>query len=237
MKLHLDTSLCPAELAGLELSGCVAVVIDVLRATTTITAALGTGAAAVIPLSTLDECRRLREREPGILLGGERGGLKPPDFDFGNSPEEYTALRVRGRRIAFSTTNGTRALLACGEAGLVLLGALVNRSAVARRLADAGRDIVLVCSAKHGRPNLEDSLCAGLIISALEEWDLEVGLSDSARIARAVARCHRPEAAVLADSDHGREMRGLGLDDDIRYCSRLDSSSVVGRWTGGEVIV
>ncbi|MBD3399190.1 MAG: 2-phosphosulfolactate phosphatase [Candidatus Coatesbacteria bacterium] len=234
---RIDAALCPAELAGLELSGRTAVVIDVLRATTTITTALEAGAAALIPRATLEECRARRREDPELLCGGERGGLKPADFELGNSPAAYTASAVRGRRIVFSTTNGTRALLACAAAETVLLGALINRAAVAGRLAADGRDVVLVCSAKHGRPNLEDSLCAGLIVRALEERGLELELSDGARLVRAVAATYPPGYDVLADTDHGREMLSLDLEADIRFCARLDTCRTVGRWTAGRIIV
>lgn len=235
--MNLDVALCPAELAGVDLTGRAAVVIDVLRATTTVTAALESGAAAVIPHATLDECRGHARREPGVLLGGERGGIKPADFDLGNSPGEYTPEKVGGKRIAFSTTNGTRALLACRGAESVLLGCLNNRAATAERLAELEADTLLVCSAKQGRPNLEDTLCAGLLVERLRELVVGMQVTDRARLSLELAHALPPTPDNLARSDHGRLMLELGLRNDIQRCAELDVRSTVGRWTGGEIII
>jgi len=235
MKPGIDVTLCQAERAGIDLAGRVAVVVDVLRATTTVTTALSNGAAAIIPFADLDECRAYKTKEPGVLLGGERGGLKPEGFDFGNSPLEYTPERVEGRRIAYTTTNGTRALAACRGAEEIFLGALINRRAVTEMMAASGRDATVVCAGKRGGPNLEDTYCAGAIIGLLESLTPDgVDLGDRARIARAVFR--DPDAgAVLERCEHGRTLDGLGFGEDVDYCGRLDVVGTVGVLENGEI--
>jgi len=232
--MNLDVALSLAELAKLNLAGCSAVVIDVLRATTTITAALVSGAAAVIPRARLKSCRAMRMIEPNLLLGGERGGRRPTDFNLGNSPREYTAERIAGRRIAFSTTNGTRALAGCHDAKAVWLAAFTNRAAVAETLLQNRRDTILVCAGKLRLANLEDTACAGAIVDSLLAAD--VTLTDRARVAWAVYDQHRDDIrAMLAESDHGRTLVDLGLGADIDLCANLDSCPTVGRYLDGEI--
>jgi 2-phosphosulfolactate phosphatase len=233
--MRVDVALGPGEWESADFAGRVAVVIDVLRATTTVTAALANGAEAVIPFADLDECRAYKKRETDVLLGGEREGVKPEGFDLGNSPLEYTPEKVSGRRIAYTTTNGTRALAACREAGEIFLGALVNRRAAAERLTASRRDATLVCAGKRGAPNLEDTYCAGAIIYMLESLAAgKVDLSDRARIALAVFR--DPEAgSVLARGEHGRALAGLGFSGDVDYCGRLDVVGTVGVLENGEI--
>ncbi len=230
-------ALGPGELEGADLTGRVAVVIDVLRATTTITTALANGAEAVIPFADLEECRAYREKEPEVLLGGERESVKPPGFDLGNSPLEYTAERVFGRRIAYTTTNGTRTIEACRSAEEVLLGALINRMATAERLAASGFSAILVCAGKRGGPNLEDTYCAGAIIETLRGLVSNgICLTDRARIALAVfSGLHPDGGSLLSTTDHGRDLDSLGFGGDVDYSGRTDTTGTVGRLLNAEI--
>jgi 2-phosphosulfolactate phosphatase len=173
-----------------ELAGGFVIVIDVLRASTTICYALAAGAKAVIPCLEVDEAQRFAQRHgPGaVLLGGERGGLPIAGFDLGNSPGEYTAERVGGRTIAFTTTNGTKAMQLCGEAERVTIGAFVNLSAVCRGVLhalNAGRTAHLLCAGTGGEITAEDVLLAGAVAQ---------------QITRTIAVGNPPESAALADS-------------------------------------
>ena len=147
------------------------VVIDVLRATTTIVNAMVNGALKVIPVAEVDDAitvmRTLDRRES--VIAGERNALPLPGFDLGNSPEEFTSEKVRGKSVVITTTNGTSALQAVRNAGRILLGALINRRAVARTLAELGEDVCLVCAGTMGRFSADDMYCAGDILSALKE--------------------------------------------------------------------
>jgi 2-phosphosulfolactate phosphatase len=151
-----------------ELAGGTVVVIDVLRASTTIIYALQAGARAVIPYGEVDEARKMAawylpdER----ILGGERGRVLIDGFDLGNSPEEYTAEAVGGKTVIFTTTNGTRALIHARQAGEILIGAFVNASAVANILQ--GREVVhLLCAGTEGQASNDDILCAGMLVEIL----------------------------------------------------------------------
>jgi 2-phosphosulfolactate phosphatase len=196
----------PQLVAPEALAGGTVVVIDVLRATSTITYALAAGARRVVPCGEIDEARRIAAGLPegGTLLGGERGGLAIEGFDLGNSPCEYTLQRVAGRTIVFTTTNGTRAMLHCRQAERVLLGAFVNLGAVVERLRSADR-VHLLCAGTEGEISLEDVLAAGAIVNRLMPrldpeaagpwWRAE--LNDQARIAADMSREISPPALPL----------------------------------------
>jgi 2-phosphosulfolactate phosphatase len=229
------------------------VVIDVLRATTTITYALAAGAERIIPCGELDDARRIRDelasRRPPVaaLLGGERGGLPIEGFDLGNSPAEFMTDRVSGRTIVFTTTNGTRAMLHCRQAARVLLGAFVNLQAVVARVRDA-ENVHLVCAGTQGEITREDVLAAGAIVHRLMLPDDPLAggawsrceLNDQARIARDAWQAALPPAELLgstaspqwlakalAESKGGRNLTRVGLARDIADCAALDRFGIV----------
>ncbi len=200
-----------------------AVVIDVLRATTTLTVALANGARRVEPVAGPAQALAARAREPGALLCGERGGLKIPGFDLGNSPEEYGAAAVTGRTLVFASTNGSRAMLACAGCGTRLLGAFVNASAVVDSLAGR-KHVLLACAGKEGRFGLEDAACAGWLCRALEARGARIE-GDAARLALALAPRDAAEIrALLQGSAHGRTLRALSpsFARDVELCAALD---------------
>lgn len=201
-----------------------AVAIDVLRATTTLTVALGNGAGPVTPVASPAEALALRERTPGALACGERGGRMVPGFDLGNSPFEYAPERVGGRPLIFASTNGSHAMLAAARARRRWLGAFVNASAIAESLAGAVH-VTLICAGKLGRPALEDAACAGWLCAALEARGAALE-GAAARFARALAP---PDAAgiaaLVASCPHARELVALGpaYVRDLAFCGTLDA--------------
>lgn len=219
------------------LAGAAVAVIDVLRASTTITQALGAGAVQVLARSAVAEARRTAEgiHDPPALLGGERDGLPIAGFDLGNSPGEYTPQRVSGRTIVFTTTNGTRALAMCGQARRVVLAALTNAAAVARFLHDQPA-VHLLCAGTRGEITYEDALLAGLLVHRLQDaapgtW----ARNDSARLAAdawtAALGTTRPAAPRLAEvlrqSLGGRNLCALNLQADIDEAAQLDRHDLV----------
>ncbi len=218
-----------------QLNGKTVVVIDVLRATTTITYALAAGATSVIPCLEVDEARQLRERFGNdAVLGGERGGVKIEGFDFGNSPSEYTAATVGGKTLIFSTTNGTRAMQTAVGARRVLLAAFVNLSAVCDRLAGEDR-IEIVCAGTNRQITREDVLLAGAIAEQLTRGQDCRELNDQATIAteswarfsRELAENKVPLHESLRNSSGARNLIEIGLERDIGIAAQLDKLEVV----------
>jgi len=211
-----------------EMRGRVVVVIDQLRASTTIIRAFAVGAAAVAPCEEIDEARGLAAATLGSVLAGERGGVRIEGFDLGNSPDEFTD-RLRGAVVVFTTTNGTRALRRCAQAERVFVGALANLSTVAAAVRATNRPVSLVCAGVEGQVCAEDALAAGAIASGLERAGAVLA-DDAARLAARYWRSveGRPEAVLeaLRESHGGRNLLRVGLGDDLRVCAAVDTAAV-----------
>jgi 2-phosphosulfolactate phosphatase len=226
---EIRVHLVPQLVAPDELRDGVAVVIDVLRATTTMVYALAAGCACVRPCLEVEEVRQVAGELPAgrVLLGGERDGSPLPGFDLGNSPREYTSCVCRGMTVVMTTTNGTRALLHAAHADRVLLGAFVNYSAVCEQLRQELRPVHIVCAGSAGEVTLEDTLLAGAFVEYLCE-NFEVRLNDGARLAWDCFETHgRVLEGALEVSAGGARLRELGYDDDIRAAARVDQFALV----------
>jgi 2-phosphosulfolactate phosphatase len=211
------------------LAGAVAVVVDVLRASTTIVHALAAGCTVVRPCAEVEEAQELagQMRAGRVLLGGERGGVAPPGFDLGNSPKEYTPSICRGCTLVLSTTNGTRALLRAAEAERVLVGAFVNFSAVCEQLQQDSRPVHIICAGTDGEATLEDTLLAGALIDFLCDV-VEAKLNDSARLAWDCFETHgRVLLGALELSRGAANLRRLGYDEDIHAAAQVDQFTLV----------
>jgi len=234
----LNVYALPTLVAPEALAGGTAVVIDVLRASTTIVYALEAGATQVIPCLEVEDARAAAAGLPPgeVVLGGERRGLPIDGFDLGNSPAEYTPDRVGGRTVVFTTTNGTRAILGCRSADRVLIGAFANASAVCRQLAGIER-IHLVCAGTDGEFSRDDVLLAGLLVERIvRQVGVPYQLNAQALTARKNWRSSfalplalgaeplEPEvlARELRKSAGGRNLTALGLEDDILTAAQID---------------
>ncbi|MFL5243567.1 MAG: 2-phosphosulfolactate phosphatase [Gemmataceae bacterium] len=212
-----------------QLTGCLAVVIDVLRATTTIIHALAAGCTAVRPCSEVEEAKQLAGtmRAGRVLLAGERGGVPLPGFDLGNSPREFTARNCRHATLVLTTTNGTRALLRAAEAERAIVAGFVNYSAVCEQLRSDARPIHIVCAGTDEAVTLEDALLAGALVDFLSET-MEVHLNDGARLAWDCFENHgRVLLGALEISQGGENLKRLGYDDDIRDAAKVDLFNLV----------
>lgn len=210
--------------AGAVADGPCAIIVDVLRATTTLTVALSNGARSVVPTRTPTEALALRAEASDTLACGERDGRIVPGFDLGNSPFEYTAERVAGRRLAFASTNGSLAMLAARTARRRVLAGFVNARAVVERVKRE-RDVVIVCAGKLGGFSLEDAACAGLLIARLEAHGA-VADGPAARLARALAPGDAAEMrALVRGASHARDLAAMGgaYLRDLEFCSGLDT--------------
>ena len=236
IQVHLLPKLTSPE----ELAGGNVVVIDVLRATSTIVTALANGAAAVIPCLEVDEAQRMAAglERGSALLGGERGGLLIDGFDLANSPQEYTAEKVRGRTIVFTTTNGTRAVQQCRLARHVWFGAFVNLSALCEAATNDDATLHLLCAGTQDRITREDALLAGAVAARLTAGPAEANLNDEGALVAAAWRDferslgggHATTAALaetLRASRGGRNSVATGNHADIDAAAVIDACPVV----------
>lgn len=219
-----------------ELDGWTVAVVDCLRATTTIAAALDAGCASVIPMAEEGEARR-RAAERGALLAGERGCVPPPGFDLGNSPAAFTPQVVGGREVVLWTTNGSGALVGAARgAAAVLAFALVNVGATAAHLAQRHcRRLAIVCAGTEGEFSLEDAFAAGALIDRLFRGEgAGRALDDRGRAAWLLYRGGRRDPrAVLDAGTAAARLRQRGLGADVAFAARADALGVVALWREG----
>ncbi|MBE7559860.1 2-phosphosulfolactate phosphatase [bacterium] len=216
-----------------------AVVIDVLRYSTTLAAGLANGALRAYPAREEEEARKyhadLVSRCEPALLCGEREGLPLPGFDLGNSPLEFTRERVAGKTLVTLTTNGTLTLRTCAGAVRILLGSFVNAPALVAYLARHNPDSVyLVCSGKENAFCIEDFACAGYVARLLFRAMPDNVLSDPHTIAacRLMADYHNNIERLLFDSNHGKYLCSLGFSEDLKYCARPGEIDAVPAYDG-----
>ena len=233
----IDVILSPPEidlLPGRDLAGSIAIVFDVLRATSTMVTALAHGAAGIWPVRTVEEAWALREKKPDALLGGERHGDRIEGFDLGNSPLEY-GENVRGREIIATTTNGTIAMRAVEHASSVFAASLLNNGAVAAHLnSTPDSDIVIVAAGTFREAALEDILAAGMLISLLPNR----ALTDSAQVALAFyQREERDLRAGLRNAKNGRALLAKGREAEVDWCAQPSLFPLLAEMKGGCVRV
>lgn len=223
--MRADVRFTIPEAGSTDLDGTVAVVVDVLRATSTLTTALARGARAVYPAASIDEALRLSQSlgREDTLLCGERKGLKIEGYDLGNSPLEFTEEAVEGKRLIMNTTNGTRAFLAVEDAETVLALSFLNLGAVAEAvLRQAPRRLLVLCSGREDVFALEDAVCAGALLQRVENGGMELELGDGARAAKALAGAQTVSADFLGSTEAGAALREVGLGDDLAWCASVD---------------
>ncbi|NTX99888.1 2-phosphosulfolactate phosphatase [Deinococcus sp. JMULE3] len=206
----------------------VVVIIDVLRATTTAVTYLERGADALLLTATPEVALNLRTEGSPYVLGGERGGLPIPGFDFGNSPVEAAGQNFTGRTVVMNTTNGTGAAHTAAQTGKhIFLAALTNAHAAARRArAAATEEIAIVCAGTDEHVGLEDVYAAGVLAEYLLAMG-EFSIDDGARIALTVRRNSGNPLEALGSSGHGQHLMRLGLGEDVRCAAGLSTSTIV----------
>jgi 2-phosphosulfolactate phosphatase len=233
--MQIEVALSPAEFPGLaarDLSATTCVVFDVLRATSSMLTALNNGAEAVIPVSEISEALAIREQRPSVLLAGERHGLRigkeltgGVEFDFGNSPRDFVSEKVRGKTIAWTTTNGTRALRTCAHAEMVLVGALVNLNVLADIMDQLRpRHLLLICAGTFEAAAFEDLFAAGALIDSIQHLAAKEHLSDSAQLVCHAYRHVIDDATLVASSLNARRLlANPNLAPDVSICLQRDT--------------
>lgn len=220
-----------------DASGSTAVVVDVIRATSTMVTAFGNGAEAVYPTISTEDALRLASSlgRDETLLCGERKGRKIEGFDLGNSPAEYERQTVEGKRLVMSTTNGTRAFLAASTADRVLAASFLNLSAVTEAALESLEDsglLVVVCAGKEDRFSLDDAVCAGCLLREVSRRSGgELETNDSAAAAFTLSKDFAVDEAFLRSTAAGRALVDIGLDSDLSLCARRDVYELVPEMT------
>lgn len=226
--MRIDVALTPADVEPAGLAGSTALVIDVLRASTTMITAVANGCRGLVPVAEVDEARRRAATLPGALLAGERGGDPPEGFDLGNSPLEFTRARVADRTIVFTTSNGTRALIAARPAATVGVAAFANLTAAAEWALAQDRSVMVVCAGELGARSLEDEVCAGLLVERILAGRDGALDSPGAQAARAAGRPYARDLGRLGqDAPHARKLRAKGRASDVAACLELDRYALV----------
>ncbi len=234
----LTTVLSPSLLNLYDISDSIVVIIDVLRATSTIATALHHGAKEIIPVDSVAECIKLG-RQMEVITAGERDGQIAEGLQYGNTPFQYTEEFIKGKTLVLTTTNGTRLLhmaLAANAKGIIT-GSFCNISAVCNYLSSQKKDVVLACAAWKNRVNIEDSLFAGAVINRIKSNFR--GLCDASQIAETLfeqASGNLFDFMKEKNASHFHRLMGFGLEEDIRYCLTEDNANVLSVYSNGRLI-
>jgi len=235
----LFTSLSPALLHLYDVRESIVVIIDVLRATSTIATALYNGASSVIPVDSVQRCIELGG-QIGAITAGERDGKVAPGLAYGNSPFEYPRSFVENKTLVLTTTNGTKLLHMALNNGAptVITGSFPNLSAVCDYLVAEKRNVILGCAAWKDRFNLEDTLFAGAVIDRIREhFEINCDSSQMAATLYQEAREDLYEFMKKKDASHYHRLTGYGLEKDIRYCLTADGANVLPIYIDGRLVV
>jgi 2-phosphosulfolactate phosphatase len=231
--MRLDVYFTPTERNPTDTVGRLVVIVDVLRASTTVATALGNGAKTVIPLLGPDDVitRSKEFSRSAVTLAGEQNMHPIAGFDLGNSPQDFTPSAVEGKTILITTTNGTRALLGVQGARDIVIASYVNFTAVLAMMkvaASSNTDIAIICAGEEGTFTLEDAACAGRYVRAIPKRSDSIVLNDAASASVLIEKKYGDNIAkVFKESSHGQELQAAGFGDDLTAAAEVDSYSVV----------
>ena len=227
----LETLFIPEEIKNTELAGKLVVIIDVLRASSTIVTALANGCRGFIPILSPDKAKKKAQefQNERVLLGGEREGIKIEGFDLGNSPREYKRELAKGKTIIFSTTNGVKTLEMVKGAHRIIIGSFLNLQAVCDYCTNYKGDISIICAGRKGKFSLEDTACAGMMINSLKDVfpgdHQEIDANLTAQLL--YVKFGNNILEILRKSQHGRYLESIGLGEDLKFCSQMDLFHIV----------
>lgn len=220
----IDICLSPDLIHQFDLHESVAVVIDILRASSTITTAIGHGAEAIRLVETVAECKVFKEE--GYIAAGERDGKKVRGFDLGNSPYDFINSEIEDKKIALTTTNGTNALMKAKGALQVLTGSFLNYTALLSYIEKLPCDVLLVCAGWKGKVNLEDTLFAGAVVYGLKQL-FEYGSDVPLMAVNYFKQAKDNLKLAVEGSSHVQRLMGMGMERDIDYCLKFDEYKVI----------
>jgi 2-phosphosulfolactate phosphatase len=237
--MHIDIQFLPFSPDPSTLSRRTIVVIDILRATSVIIQAISQGALEIIPVATVEEAFQMARNFPQgtTLLGGERGSQKIKGFDLGNSPREYIAEKVKGKRLILTTTNGTKAFHSVSSGREVMAGSFFNIGAIGGRCLDLSQDLLIFPSGDEGRFSLEDTVCGGMLIDRiLNKGNGLVTLTDASQSALILYQRFKENLVeAFRLSTHGRDLIERGFEEDLAYCAQVDITDIVPTFRDGVI--
>ncbi|MFN3872863.1 MAG: 2-phosphosulfolactate phosphatase [Ignavibacterium sp.] len=234
--MRVNVLFSPIVADELYFTGKTTVVIDVLRASSTIITALNNGAKEIVPVGTIEFAVKVSGGMFGgqTLLGGERNTKKIEGFALGNSPLEYEEKVVNGKSIVFYTTNGTKALTKAKFSENLFVCSFLNLTAVAKHLVSLNNNVEIICAGRNNFFSLEDTVCAGKLVSELISLKPEVEINDSVSASLALNDKYGGDLLkMLRESDHGKLLIENGFEEDINYCSQLNTYSTVPYYSNG----
>jgi len=226
--MKINVILSPANVDELYFSGKTTIVVDVLRAATTIISALMNGAKEVVPVSSVEFAMKASSNMFGgqTLICGERNTKKIDGFNLGNSPSEFTSEVIGGKSIVFFTTNGTKAIVKAKYSDEVLIGSFMNISALAKYLADSNKSFEILCAGRNSSFCLEDTVFAGKLIAEVTSLTEDVELSDSGLAAVSIAKSFGKNLKkMFTESEHGKLLIENGFAEDLKWCAKINTSS------------
>jgi len=231
----LEICFSPAIFEAHSDSEAVIVVVDVLRATSSICSAFASGVKEILPVATIEEAREMKAR--GYLVAAERDGFVLDFADFGNSPFNFSAENVKGKTVAYSTTNGTGIMKVASACHEVVIGSYLNFSSLCNWLEEQERKVVIVCAGWKTRFNLEDTLCAGAIADRLLQGGRFSTICDSVHAATDLWNNARSDLmAYIEKAAQRSRLRDKGLDDCLEYCHTFDVTNVIPVLRDGKLI-
>jgi len=238
--MKLDVLYSPVQADELFFTGKTTVVIDVLRASSTIITAFSNGAKEIVPVGTVEFAVKVSGGIFGgqTLLGGERNTKKIEGFALGNSPSEYSKEIVNGKSIVFYSTNGSRAIVKAKYSANLFVCSFNNLMALAKHLKKLNEDVTILCAGNNNFFSLEDSVCAGMLVSKLVTEIKKVDLTDSSTCAITLFKSFGKNILkMLSETEHGRLLIDNGFKDDLKDCAELDNTGVIPFYSEGALKV
>ncbi len=220
----IDVCLSPELMHLYDVSDRTVVVVDILRATSCMVTAFAHGVGSITPFADLSECKDMKSK--GYITSGERDGKKVPGFDMGNSPFEYMSENIAGKKIAFTTTNGTQAIEKAKGAKKIVIGSFLNLSSVVKYLLFGNSSILVVCAGWKGKVNLEDTLFAGAIVEKMKN-QLEPDCDAPLAAQHLYNQAKGDMVKFLSNSSHVKRLHRLNINKDIEFCLTPDQYSIV----------
>jgi 2-phosphosulfolactate phosphatase len=233
--MKINVLLSPISVDELYFTGKTTVVIDILRATTTIISALGNGAKEIIPVATVEFAVKVSGGMFGgqTLLGGERNTKKIEGFALGNSPMEYSEDIISGKSIILYTTNGTKAIVKAKFSGELFICAFSNISALAEHLVKLNKDVEILCAGRLNNFSMEDTVCAGKLINEIVKLNNDTILTDSAIASVSLNKSFgKSLLKMLKETEHGKLLIENGYEEDLKFCSKLNTTDSIPYFTG-----